>query len=161
MGDLRAEPLCRDSFQAFGDVIEGSDAVPDKMINQGRCGRFHDLARLDFGGGRPGISLFDSRGKSSPFLFELVERHPLGSQAFIPVDLIPYLVLVAEDTYGAPARLKAFVAQPGQSVNIYRNVWHGVLTPIDAPGKYVVVDRIGEEDNLEEHWFETPMTVTL
>ncbi len=161
MGNLVAQPLSKDSFKAFGDVIEGSDGAPDMMINQGQCGRFHDLAKLDFGGGRAGISLFASLGKSSPFTFEMVERHPLGSQAFIPVDGVAYLVLVGEDRNGTPTGLRAFVAQPGQTVNIHRNVWHGVLTPIDAPGNYVVVDRIGDGNNLEEFWFETPVTVTL
>lgn len=161
MSELVAQPLSADRFKPFGDVIEGTDRPPDKMINQGLCARFHDLAQLDFADGRAGISLFDSEAKSAPFLFELVERHPLGSQAFIPVDRVAYLVLVAEDDNGAPVGLRAFMAQPGQSVNIHRNVWHGVLTPIDTPGKYVVVDRIGEGDNLEEHWFATPVTVTL
>ncbi|MFK7940663.1 MAG: ureidoglycolate lyase [Roseovarius sp.] len=161
MGELVAEQLSAGSFQAFGDVIEASDRTPDKMINQGLCGRFHDLAKLDFADGRAGISLFSSQAKSAPFRFELVERHPLGSQAFIPVDGVAYLVVVAEDDNGTPSGLRAFVAQPGQSVNIHRNVWHGVLTPIDTPGNYVVVDRIGEGDNLEEHWFDSPVTVAL
>jgi ureidoglycolate lyase len=161
MANIVAQPLSRDRFKPFGDVIEGSEGTPDVMINQGRCGRFHDLAKLDFSDGRAGISLFDSLGKSAPFTFELVERHPLGSQAFIPLDGVAYLVLVAEDSDGTPTAPRAFVAEPGQTVNIHRNVWHGVLTPIDVPGNYVVVDRIGDGNNLEEFWFETPVTVML
>lgn len=161
MAELVAEPLSARSFKPFGDVIEGKDRSPDKMINQGLCARFHDLAQLDFAEGRAGMSLFASEAQSAPFQFALVERHPLGSQAFIPVDGVAYLVLVAEDDNGTPTGLKAFVARRGQSVNIHRNIWHGVLTPIDTPGKYVVVDRIGEGDNLEEHWFAAPVIVTL
>lgn len=161
MADLRAEPLTKDSFQAFGDVIEGFDAAPDMRINQGRCGRFHDLAKLDFDGGRPDISLFDSQGKSAPIVFELVECHPLGGQSFITVDGVAYPVVVAEDDNGVPAGPRAFVALPSQSVNIHRNVWHGMLTPIDASGKYVVVDRIGDDASLEEFRFEAPVTVSL
>lgn len=161
MSELVAQPLSADRFKPFGDVIDGAGLAPDKMINQGLCARYHDLARLDFADGRAGISLFASQAKSAPFLFDLVERHPLGSQAFIPVDGVAYLVLAADDDNGVPTGFQAFVAGPGQSINIHRNTWHGVLTPIDTPGKYVVVDRIGAGDNLEEHWLETPVTVTL
>ena len=89
----------------------------------------------------------------------MVERHPQGSQAFMPVSGAAFLVVVAEDEGGTPTRLKAFVTGPGQSVNLHRGVWHGVLAPINQPGQFVVVDRIGAGDNLEEYWFETPYLV--
>ena len=74
MRELVAQPLSADRFKPFGDVIEGTGRTPDKMINQGLCARFHDLALLDFADGRAGISLFDSEAKTAPFLFEMVER---------------------------------------------------------------------------------------
>ncbi len=70
-----------------------------------------------------------------------------------------FLVIVAEDDAGAPVNLRAFVTGPGQSVNLHRGVWHGVLAPIGTPGQFAVVDRIGEGPNLEEHWFDTPYVV--
>jgi len=155
---LKSVPLTAAAFAPYGDVIEVSGA-PDKLINQGMCGRHHDLARLDFDDGRAGISLFDAKARKFPHVVDMVERHPQGSQAFMPVSGAPFLVVVAEDEGGTPTRLKAFVTQPGQSINLHLGVWHGVLAPINQPGQFVVVDRIGAGDNLQEHWFETPFLV--
>jgi len=156
---LTAAPLTAEAFARYGDVIEVSGA-PDKLINQGMCGRHHDRARLDFGqGGRAGISLFDARARHLPHKVDMVERHPDGSQAFVPVSGVPMLVVVAEDAGGVPVDLKAFISQPGQSINLHRGTWHGVLAPLGAPGQYIVVDRIGQTPNLEEHWFQDPYTV--
>lgn len=155
---LIPKPLTAKEFAPFGDVIEVSGA-PDMLINQGMCGRHHDLAQLDFGDGRAGISLFDAKARALPYTVDMVERHPMGSQAFVPVSKVPFLVIVAEDEGGVPTRLRAFITQQGQSINLHLGVWHGVLAPINAPGQYVVVDRIGEGDNIEEHWFETPYVV--
>jgi ureidoglycolate lyase len=155
---LQLEPLTAAEFAPFGEVIEITGA-PDKLINQGLCGRHHDLARLDFGSGAAGISLFNAEARQLPYLVELVERHPEGSQAFIPLNQVPMMVIVAQDDAGTPAGLRAFLSQPGQSINLHRGTWHGVLAPFEAPGQYAVVDRIGEGDNLEEHWFSAPYTV--
>lgn len=155
---LRITALTADAFAAYGDIIEARDA-PTKMINQGMCGRHHDLASLDFSDGRAGISLFDAKARHLPHLVDMVERHPDGSQAFVPLDGVPFLVVVADDAGGVPVDLKAFITAQGQSINLYRGVWHGVLAPIGAPGKYIVVDRIGEGPNLEEHWFDDPFVV--
>lgn len=156
---LVAQPLTATAFAPFGEVIELSGA-PDKLINQGMCGRHHDLARLDFADGRAGISLFDAKARHFPCSVEMVERHPEGSQAFIPVNNVPMLVVVAEDADGTPVNLRAFLSAPGQSINLKRNTWHGVLTPIGAPGLYAVIDRIGDGANLEEFWFDEPFVVT-
>ncbi len=155
---ITARALTAEAFMPFGDVIERSGA-PDKIINQGMCGRHHDLARMDFGSGRAGISLFDAKARSLPHTVDMVERHPEGSQAFMPVDGVPMLIIVAEDEAGQPVNLKAFVSQPGQSVNLHRGTWHGVLAPLGSPGRFVVVDRIGDGDNLEEFWFPEPYVV--
>lgn len=155
---LTPRPLTQADFAAFGDVIE-LRAQPDKIINQGMCGRHHDLAVLDFADGRAGISLFDAEARLLPCEVALVERHPLGSQAFVPMSGTPFLVIVAEDNGGTPANIQAFITHPRQSVNLHRGVWHGVLCPLGERGLYAVVDRIGPGDNLEEHWFDTPLTV--
>jgi len=155
---VKSTPLTATAFAPYGDVIEVAGA-PDKIINQGLCARHHDLARLDFTDGRAGISLFDAKARTLPLVVDMVERHPLGSQTFVPVSGVPFLVVVAEDEDGMPVRLKAFVTQPGQSINLHRGIWHGVLTPINAPGQYVVVDRIGAGDNLHEFWFKTQYVV--
>ena len=155
---LGVRPLTQAEFSPFGDVIEVSGA-PDKLINQGMCGRHHDLATLDFADGSAGISLFDAKARTFPHVVDMVERHPEGSQAFIPISGVAMLVVVAEDAGGKPVNLKAFASQPGQSINLHRGVWHGVLAPIGKPGQFVVVDRIGDGANLEEHWFDYPYVI--
>jgi ureidoglycolate lyase len=152
------QPLTAAGFAPFGDLLEVAGA-PDKIINQGLCGRWHDRARLDFGGGRAGISLFQSQTRALPYRLEMVERHPLGSQAFIPMSHDPFLVIVAPDVGGKPGQPLAFRTAPGQGVNIARNTWHGVLTPLHAPGLFAVIDRIGDGTNLEEYWFDEPYSV--
>jgi ureidoglycolate lyase len=156
---IRIEPLTAEAFAPFGDVLEVS-GDPDKIINQGNCGRWHDLAALDMGGGRAGISLFNARPRALPYTLDMLERHPLGAQAFLPMTQEPFLVIVAPDAVGKPGTPRAFLTAPGQGVNYHRGTWHGVLTPLSEPGLFAVVDRIGEGDNLEEHWLEDPVTIT-
>lgn len=155
---LHSQPLTAEAFAPYGDVIEARGA-PDKIINQGLCGRHHDLAQLDFSDGRAGISLFDAKGRQLPLTVEMVERHPEGSQALIPLDGARFVVVVADDAGGQPGALHAFMAQPGQAVNLHRGTWHGVLTPLEADGRFVVIDRIGPGPNLQEHWFEAPYII--
>ncbi|MBO6552662.1 MAG: ureidoglycolate lyase [Roseitalea sp.] len=155
---IRVEPLSRAAFAPFGDVLD-TEGAPDRMINQGLCGRFHDRARLDFANGRAGVSLFQAEPRSLPLMLDMVERHPLGSQAFVPMSLDPFLVIVAPDEAGKPGRPRAFLTAPGQGINFHRGTWHGVLTPLAEPGLFAVIDRIGEGSNLEEHRFETPYRV--
>lgn len=151
-------PLSREAFARYGDVLEAR-GKPDRIINQGLCGRFHDLARTEFENGRAGISIFNAEPRSLPLRLEMVERHPDGSQAFLPMTEAPFLVIVADDRNGVPARPSAFITAPGQGVNYHRGVWHGVLTPLHAPGLFAVVDRIGDGPNLEEHWFDDCWTI--
>lgn len=145
------EPMTADAFAPFGDLLEAK-GMPDKMINQGLCGRFHDRARMDFSDGRAGISIFHAEKRDLPLKLDLVERHPDGSQAFVPMSHQPFLVVVAEDQNGTPQNICAFLTEAGQAINIHRGVWHGVLTPLYDPGLFAVIDRIGEGPNLEEYW---------
>lgn len=156
---IRIRPLTAQDFAPFGDVLD-CDGTPDKMINQGLCGRYHDRAGVEFHGGRAGISLFDAVPRSLPYTLDMLERHPDGSQAFLPMTQNPFLVIVAPDAGGVPGAPLAFRTAPGQGVNYHRGTWHGVLTPLTAPGLFAVVDRIGDGPNLEEHWLTTPFTIT-
>lgn len=158
--DIALEPLSAAAFAPFGEVI-AADGVPAKLINRGMCERFSDLARLDFGPeGRAGISLFRARAYALPLLIDMVEKHPDGSQAFLPLSRDPFVVIVAPDEAGKPSRPRAFMTGAGQGVNYRRGTWHGVLTPLKGPALFAVVDRIGPGDNLAEHWFDTPYRVT-
>ena len=158
MQTIVIQPMTAVAFAPFGDLIDCSGAA-DKIINQGLCGRFHDRAQMDFSDGRAGISLFRAEPRHLPLSLEMVERHPEGSQAFIPMSEHGFLVIVAPDDAGKPGQPLAFETAPGQAINFHRGTWHGVLTPLHAPGLFAVVDRIGDGANLEEHWFETAFQV--
>lgn len=152
---IRAEPLGVAAFAPFGDVL---DATGDfRLINEGLCRRHHDRAALDFGkDGRAGISIFQAEPRVLPYSFDLIERHPDGSQAFVPMAGHPFLVIVAPDPQAEP---RAFLTNGAQGINFHRGTWHGVLTPLSAPGLFAVIDRIGATPNLEEHRYATPWTV--
>lgn len=148
-----AQPLQAEAFSDFGQVIE-TGSHPDTVINQGNCARFHDLADLDFSDGRAGISVFSAKPCALPLRLTMMERHPLGSQAFIPLDKHAFLVIAAPDEGGIPGKPSAFLTNGKQGVNYDRNTWHGVLTPLAGNGLFAVVDRIGAGINLQEHWLE-------
>ena len=151
------EPLTAAAFAPFGDVIEaGGASFP---INGGMVDRFHDLARVETHGGRLGISLGRGRPYALPLELTLVERHPLGSQAFVPMSEDPFLVIVAPDEAGTPGRPRAFLTAPGQGVNYLRGAWHGVLTPLGRAASFLIADRIGEGANLEEYRYDAPWLV--
>lgn len=155
---IEIEAITPSAFADFGDVIDTS-GTPDKIINQGLCGRYHDRASLDFSNGRAGVSLFKAQPRTLPLALRMVERHPDGAQVFIPMSEHGFLVIVAPDTAGTPGQPRAFMTQPGQAINIHRGTWHGVLTPLAEPGLFAVIDRIGTGANLEEYWFDTPYSV--
>ena len=156
---IQIQPLTPEAFAPYGDVLDCRGA-PDKIINQGLCGRYNDRATIDIDNGRAGLSLFNAEPRALPLRLDMVERHPEGSQAFVPMSEHPFLVIVAPDDNGRPGVPMAFKTAPGQAINFHKNTWHGVLTPLANPGLFAVVDRIGDGANLEEHWFETPYTVT-
>ncbi|MFN3971444.1 MAG: ureidoglycolate lyase [Gemmobacter sp.] len=152
---IHPEPLTAAAFAPFGQVLEATGDF--RLINAGLCRRHHDLAQLDFTDGRAGLSVFLAEPRALPYAFDLIERHPEGSQAFVPMTAHPFLVIVAPDLRAPP---RAFVTSGAQAINLARGTWHGVLTPLAAPGLFAVIDRIGTGANLEEHRYPVPWTVT-
>lgn len=143
------EPLSAAEFEPYGDVIDAAIARDKRLINEGNTTRFHDLASLDLGreNGVPLVSIFRSTPLSLPIEIKLMERHPLGSQAFVPLSGRPYLVVVAHPT---PSDLKVFVADPAQGINLRAGTWHHYSLALEAPSDFLVIDRGGPGDNLEE-----------
>jgi len=154
MRQISTEPLTAAAFAPFGEVLEATGDFT--LINAGLCQRHNDRARLDFGDARAGISIFKAEPRSLPYKLDLIERHPDGSQAFLPMSEKPFLVIVAESPDATP---RAFVTSGAQGINLHRGTWHGVLTPLHAPGLFAVVDRIGPTPNLEEHRYAEPWRV--
>lgn len=158
---LDIQPLTKAAFAPFGEVIE---ADPDTMryINNGTTERFHALASADVvgEGARVIINLFRGPPRDFPYTVGMMERHPFGSQSFSPISGRPFLVVVSEDEGGKPGRPQVFLARGDQGVNYARNVWHHPLMSLSAVGDFLVVDRDGPGNNLEEYFFDTPFVIS-
>jgi ureidoglycolate lyase len=162
MKTLSVEPLTRQGFEPFGDVIEleGARHFP---INEGTTERFHDLACIDVDDeeGRPLVNLFRGQPRTSPIEIRMMERHPLGSQAFIPLTETPYLVVVAPAGPLDAARLRVFITQGWQGVNYAKGVWHHPLLALERVSDFIVIDRGGEGTNCDEAWLDDVRHITL
>lgn len=148
---LTLEPLTRDAFASFGDVIEASDHVNHFTINDGNTERYHDLAHIDPGEqGKAIVSIFRGQPRRLPFSVSMMERHPRASQAFIPLSGRPYLVVVAPagDPPG-PDTLRLFLCRGDQGVNYAKGVWHHPLLALDEVADFLVIDRSGPGDNCD------------
>ena len=154
---LKLQKLSRESFAPFGEVIETAGAE-HLIINEGTTERFHDLANIDIESedGKPLINIFRGSPRPQPIEIKMMERHPLGSQAFIPLQNKSYLIVVAPigGSVG-PEDLQAFEAEGHQGVNYQRDLWHHPLLVLEEGHKFLVIDRGGSGDNCTEHWFTT------
>lgn len=153
-------PLTAEAFAPFGTVIDKA-AVAPRPMNAGKARRYHDLAEVLVAGAesRVVIGHVEAEPYALPLSLSLVERHPLGAQAFVPLSPAPFLVVVCPDEGGRPGHPRAFLTAPGQGVCYGIGVWHGVLTPLEAPQNFLVIDRGGPGSNLEEHLFAEPWTI--
>jgi ureidoglycolate lyase len=151
MKTLQLERLTRSAFAPFGDVIE-LDGARHFAINGGTTERYHDLASVEVTerGGRALINLFRAQPRALPVDITMMERHPLGSQAFIPLRQGRYLVVVAPAGEFDPALMRAFWTDAWQGVNYAKGVWHHPLLALDQVSDFVVVDRGGEGNNCDE-----------
>ena len=149
---LKPAALTAEAFAPFGDVIEIRGRQP-RWINEGTCERFDDVAQPDVlaAGGRPAISIFRAAARQLPFHVKVLERHPLSSQAFIPLDGLPFLVVVAEPG-DAPlsGRIHAYRSSGTQGVNYRRNTWHHALLALERTSHFLVIDRGGPGENCDE-----------
>jgi ureidoglycolate lyase len=146
---LSIEPLTAVAFAAFGDVIETAAAREIYPVNDGTAQRFHDLAEVDTStrDGRTLISIFRAQPRQLPFAIRMLERHPLGSQAFIPLLGHPYLIAVSESPQQRP---RVFLADRGQGINYRRGTWHHPLIALNAVSDFLVIDRGGAGHNCDE-----------
>lgn len=156
-----AATLTSEAFSPFGEVIETAGASHHE-INDGFAERYHDLARVEVAGdgARVLVNIFAAKPRPTPLRLDLMERHPLGSQAFFPLDERDWLVVVAGgDDPLDPANIAAFRATGRQGVNYARGVWHHPLLVVGAAQRFIVIDRGGPGDNLEERRFNQVVEV--
>jgi ureidoglycolate lyase len=154
--ELNATPLIQEEFAPFGDVIELKNAR-QYPINQGLTTRFHDLFNIDATdqGGRAIVSVFRTDPLPLPHRVELMERHPLGSQAFLPMDHDPFLVLVADPGNKISAsNLHLFITNGDQGINLHKNTWHHFQIGLHKQRDFIVIDRGGSGTNLEQKKIE-------
>ena len=143
-------PLTRERFAPFGDVIEASRGEAARM-NDARFDRFDDLCNVDVDG-RVSVSVARCRTATSlPLRIDKLERHPLGSQAFVPLQPCETVIVVAPPGEDVDVSdLRAFVTQPRQGFNYHRGTWHMPLIALSAGHEFLVVDRGGTDANCEE-----------
>lgn len=144
---LAVEPLTTAAFAPFGEVISFEAAREIFPINNGTTQRHHALAQIEVGAGHGLISLARAEPRSLPFAVTMLERHPLGSQAFIPLSKQPYLIVVAESPLHPP---RCFLAANGEGVNYRAGTWHHPLIALDTVSDFLIVDRGGADHNCDE-----------
>ncbi len=152
MKSISVSDLSPENFAPFGDVVDASRKAP-LDINQGFARRFDDLAHIDVSGqgGEAKVSLFTAQKRPRPIEIKLMERHPLGSQLFFPLQNQKWLILVCTDPHDA-GTFRAFNATGQQGINYARNTWHHPLLVFSDESRFIIVDRKGPGNNLEEVW---------
>ena len=157
---LEIHPLTKAVFAPFGDVIE-ADPATMRFINGGTTERFHALSGAEAlgDGARVILNLFRGQPRAFPYAIEMMERHPFGSQSFVPLNGRPFLVVVSKDEDGKPGRPQVFLARGDQGVNYRANVWHYPLMALGQPSDFLIVDRDGPGNNLVEFFFDTPFII--
>ncbi len=155
---LYPSSLTAAAFAPFGNVIapDVGDSFP---INDGNARRFHALATADASDGEVILSIFRGTPWPAPVHIRMLERHPLGSQAFVPMERHPWLIVVADEP--KPSACLAFLARGDQGVQIAARVWHHPLLVMRASHDFLVVDRSGPGDNLETVHFDASAALEL
>jgi ureidoglycolate lyase len=151
--------LTKERFAPYGDVVE---SVIDRKaaMNAARFERFDDLCDVDIADdGRVAVSIARCRVATSlPLRIDMVERHPLGSQAFVPLTPCKMIVVVAPPEASVEAAdLKAFVTNGRQGINYHRGTWHMPLIAFDTGQEFLIVDRAADQPNCDEHTLDEPV----
>jgi len=150
---LKPLPLTRERFAPYGDVIEAVPATVQPM-NEARFERFDDLCNIDVDrSGHVAVSITRCRAPTAlPLRLVMVERHPLGSQAFVPLKPCRMVVVVAPPGESVEAGdLRAFVTNGRQGINYHRGTWHMPLIAFDAGQEFLIIDYAGGRPNCEQH----------
>jgi len=163
MAILKPQPLTKAAFAPFGDVIETADR-DYFLINNDSTQRYHKLAsvQLSAASDQAIISIFRARSHAMPLMLKMMERHPMGSQAFIPLNANEFLIVVAPAGEPPnPDQLQAFITDGSQGINYHTGVWHHPILSLIDNDEFLVVDRQGEGDNCDEHFFTADTEIIL
>tara|TARA_B100000029_G_scaffold435902_1_gene450200 strand:- start:642 stop:1136 length:495 start_codon:yes stop_codon:yes gene_type:complete len=147
--------ISRENFAQYGDLITSDDISPIN-INAGYAKRFDDLANLDTSndGGKTIISIFSALKRKFPMKIDMMEKHPLGSQAFIPMKETTFLTFVAPQGESPKIdKIQSFIVPPKNGINYKPGTWHFPLISTEDTN-FLVIDRKGNGENLIIHKFE-------
>lgn len=160
---IKAVALTNDSFKPFGEVISKEACRDIRSINRGQTARFNNLAALTLNGPglEPCLSIFQTEAWAVPGTVTELERHPLTSQAFIPLGEASYLVIVAPMGPLKEEAIQAFVASPFQGVNYHPGVWHHRNLALNAAADFLVIDADGSTENCDEQSLIQPIEINL
>ena len=158
---LVPKPLTSEAFSPFGDVIEVNPETKNFAINDGFTRRYHDLAKVDVAdnNGHTLVNIFRSTPLVQPIAIKMMERHPYGSQAFIPMGSNPYLVVVAPAGEFEVNKLAVFIASSNQGVNYHKGTWHHFCLALGSESDFLVIDRGGEGDNCDVLTFDGSLVI--
>ena len=144
-----AKPINRENFSKFGDMITTED-LNALEINNGYAKRYDNIANLNTStdNGDTTISIFSALKRSFPMKIDMIEKHPLGSQAFIPMKETTFLAFVApKGDKPDLKKIEAFIIPPGIGINYNPGTWHFPLISTEDMN-FLVVDRKGPGENL-------------
>ncbi len=160
---VQIEPLSIESFAEFGEVI-GCAGHDFFHINDAHTERYHALVQTESDAtGKIGISIFRNiKTTTLPLQIDMLERHPIGSQAFIPMQGQKFLIVVAPNLNAEQPDLqciRAFMSDGTQGVNYRAGTWHHPLLTLESPSDFAVVDRLGTGHNCDV--FKFPESVLI
>ena len=89
-----------------------------------------------------------------------MERHPLGTQAFIPVNGGRFFVVVAPAGEFDPSSIRAFVTNGRQGINYRPGTWHHGFLAAEAGDDFIILERFGPGENCDFASLESPVRVT-
>ena len=152
--------ITRKNFTEFGDLISSEDINPID-INAGYAKRFDNLANINSSkdGGKTIVSIFSALKRNFPMKIDMMEKHPLGSQAFIPMKETTFLCFVAP-TGESPEidKIQSFIIPPKTGINYKPGIWHFPLISTEDTD-FLVIDRKGNSENLVIHKFDKEKVV--
>ena len=153
--------ITRKNFTEFGDLISSSESINPIDINAGYAKRFDNLANINTSkdGGKTIVSIFSALKRNFPMKIDMMEKHPLGSQAFIPMNETTFLCFVAPPGESPEIdKIQSFIIPPKTGINYKPGIWHFPLISTEDTD-FVVIDRKGNSENLVIHKFDKEKVV--